>query len=66
MAINNHLNNIRTNKMKALKITEEQFISLALTADKDESVETSSLVFLKSKEGLLIQNSDGEYFLVRE
>lgn len=52
--------------MKALKITEEQFISLALTADKDESVETSSLVFLKSKEGLLIQNSDGEYFLVTE
>lgn len=51
--------------MNAVQITEEKFINLAISAVKDESVESSSMNFLKSLEGLLIQNASGEYFLIK-
>lgn len=50
--------------MNTVKITEEKFINLAMSAVKDESVESSSMTFLRSSEGLLIQSASGEYFLI--
>lgn len=50
--------------MKVMQLTEDQFITLAETAVKDESINSTSMTVLKSMQGTIIQSANGEYLLI--
>ncbi|WP_171264013.1 hypothetical protein [Acinetobacter sp. ANC 3903] len=52
--------------MTVTQLTEEQFITLANTAVKDDSINSTSMTVLKSTQGTIIQSASGEYLLVSE
>lgn len=50
--------------MKVVQLTEEQFITLAEAAIKDDSINSTSMSVLQSTEGTIIQSASGEYLLI--
>lgn len=50
--------------MTVVQLTEEQFIVLAETAVRDDSVNSTSMTVLQSTHGTIIQSASGEYLLI--